>query len=402
MATDYKYTAADFERYHSGRMTEGEMYSLEKAALEDPFLADALEGYIYTTSPVKDIDELIEKLFAKKKKKNVFLLIQKQNIWLRIAAMFILIAGIGYLAYQLNFNKENTTLAKKEDTQEIKNETKQNIVPKADSVNYQKETAVSPLVTDKNVINNENKKTKKSFKISTNKAIENSTSYLQQQSVITTPKREEQRDILITTEKNLTKGKVVDSQGRPVQYAIIKDKNTKTTIVSDSAGRFKMRSNDSSLTADISAPGYKTKEKMLNDKNDQVVVMQHDSRELNEVVVIGNGAKRQSKNLSFSKRSENKVPGVSVSDSIVQPFVGLQKFNEYVKENIKIPNDEKGKNYKGNVVLSFEINKKGKPKNIRVEQSLSATCDKEATRLLLHGPKWEKTNGKRNSVTIRF
>ena len=401
MAKNYNYTAADFERYHSGRMTESEMHDLEKAALEDPFLADALEGYIYTNSPVADIDVIKEKLFAKKRKRNIFLVLQKQNVWLRIAAIFILIAGIGYLAYQLNFNKENTTLAKKEDKPEIKNDTRQSI-PKSDSINDQKETAVSPLTTNETILNKENKKTEYGPKISADKAIENPTDDLQKPIVQATPKPEDRSDFFKSQEKNLMKGQVVDSQGNPIQYAIIKDKNTKTTIASDSAGRFKMKANDSSLTANISAPGYKTEEKILTDKKDQVIVMQHDNRDLNEVVVTANGIKKQRNNLSLSKRLQYKVPGVAVRDSTSQTLTGLQKFNEYVKENINIPKDDEGKNYKGSVVLSFEINKKGTPKNIRVEQSLCTACDKEATRLLLHGPKWEKANDKRNSVTIQF
>ena len=39
------FTAGDFERYHNGSMSPLEMHQLEKAAMEDPFLADALEGY---------------------------------------------------------------------------------------------------------------------------------------------------------------------------------------------------------------------------------------------------------------------------------------------------------------------------------------------------------------------
>lgn len=34
----------DIERYLRGDMTPDEMHALEKKALEDPFLADALEG----------------------------------------------------------------------------------------------------------------------------------------------------------------------------------------------------------------------------------------------------------------------------------------------------------------------------------------------------------------------
>ena len=43
------YTSEDFKRYYSGTMTAAERHALEKAALDDPFLADALEGYKFST-----------------------------------------------------------------------------------------------------------------------------------------------------------------------------------------------------------------------------------------------------------------------------------------------------------------------------------------------------------------
>jgi TonB family protein len=45
-ATDHikQYSAADIQRYLEGGMLPAEMHELEKAALEDPFLADAIEG----------------------------------------------------------------------------------------------------------------------------------------------------------------------------------------------------------------------------------------------------------------------------------------------------------------------------------------------------------------------
>lgn len=392
MSQNNKYTAADFNRYHSGQMSEKEMHALEKAALKDSFLADALEGYAYTDKPEKDIADLKEKLLSKRKKKNIFLVIQKQNIWLRIAALFILIAGIGYLAYQLNFNKENTTLAKKEDSNDIKNKAIQIIIPKADSINIEKGIAVSP----------ENKKIEQNIKISPDNAIENTSDDLRRESMQTTANPGDKRDYFITPEKNFMKGQVVDSLGHPVQYATIKDKNAKINTISDSVGRFKMKTNDSSLTANISAPGYKTKEKILSDKNEQVIVMEHDNQNLNEVVVTANGIKRQKKDLGYSTILQGKVPGVVVSDSNPQPIAGGQTFNEYVKDNIRIPVDNEGKNYKGKVVLSFEINKRGNPKKIKVEQSLCKPCDEEATKLLLHGPKWKYINDERQKVTIEF
>jgi hypothetical protein len=39
------YSKADIEKYLQGKMNVAEMYALEKAALQDPFLADAIEGF---------------------------------------------------------------------------------------------------------------------------------------------------------------------------------------------------------------------------------------------------------------------------------------------------------------------------------------------------------------------
>jgi hypothetical protein len=42
---DIIYTAEDIQRYLAGGMEPAEMHALEKAALDDAFLAEAIEGY---------------------------------------------------------------------------------------------------------------------------------------------------------------------------------------------------------------------------------------------------------------------------------------------------------------------------------------------------------------------
>ncbi len=59
------YKATDFARYHSGTMPADEMHAIEKAALEDPFLADALEGYPNTINFESDILDLKARLKEK-------------------------------------------------------------------------------------------------------------------------------------------------------------------------------------------------------------------------------------------------------------------------------------------------------------------------------------------------
>src|SRR4051812_27321315 len=39
------YTARDIQQYLDGKLGPSEMHAMEKAALDDPFLAEAMEGY---------------------------------------------------------------------------------------------------------------------------------------------------------------------------------------------------------------------------------------------------------------------------------------------------------------------------------------------------------------------
>ena len=111
-----KYNAADFARYHSGEMSADEMHALEKAALDDPFLADALEGYAYAKDPEEELEEIKLRLSDRKNDQKVFNLSGVANsTWWKIAAIFILIAGASYLFLFTN-TREERSLAVKQDS----------------------------------------------------------------------------------------------------------------------------------------------------------------------------------------------------------------------------------------------------------------------------------------------
>src|SRR5258705_3892870 len=121
------FTAADIEKYHKGLLSAQERHDLERAALDDPFLADALEGYAFVGNNMQaDLAELRSRLAEKMEDAKVIALPgQKKKAipWLRIAALVIVIAGIGFLADQFVFNnKKPRGIAKLEEknTNEVK------------------------------------------------------------------------------------------------------------------------------------------------------------------------------------------------------------------------------------------------------------------------------------------
>lgn len=129
MATEHTiktFTALDIEKYQQGLLSPKERHDLEKAALDDPFLADALEGYHSTPVNISaDLTELKNRLTEKTEEKKVIPLDttagKRAFPWLRVAAMIIAVAGAGLLVYQFAFNKkEDTNIAQATTAEEKK------------------------------------------------------------------------------------------------------------------------------------------------------------------------------------------------------------------------------------------------------------------------------------------
>src|SRR5689334_22675209 len=101
------FTSGDIERYHSGKLSPEERHALEKAALDDPFLADALEGYAFTSTPAADLASIQSRLDEKLNQRKLIPLFQKYK-WLSVAAIFLFIAGGVWLAYSISYKEKSS------------------------------------------------------------------------------------------------------------------------------------------------------------------------------------------------------------------------------------------------------------------------------------------------------
>jgi hypothetical protein len=117
------YSASDLQRYLKGEMSAREMHNLEMAALEDPFLADALEGFEKQDAPGQaqtgdqtlsgHLDDLRTRLDnrvsapEKVAPAPASKLLSFRAPWLKIAAAAILLIGLGVTAWYGLLNKSN-------------------------------------------------------------------------------------------------------------------------------------------------------------------------------------------------------------------------------------------------------------------------------------------------------
>lgn len=155
-ATDHikQYSAADIQRYLEGRMLPAEMHALEKAALDDPFLADAIEGMQQTLAEHDPslidthLQNIREQVYERTHKKSQQAPVRAFRWWQAAAAAVIVITG-GIWAWNSFLQTENNTAAK-DQLAIVKQEKAQDSNPPAASVQVPVNTAADTTVTVSN------------------------------------------------------------------------------------------------------------------------------------------------------------------------------------------------------------------------------------------------------------
>jgi hypothetical protein len=433
------YTAADIEKYWKGKLSPDEMHAMEKAAMDDPFLADSMEGY--QNASVADLDSLKERL-----DKRIGAIIpilnlkRKRFTWIRAAAAIIIIVGVGLLVQQLVFtdrNKNSIVNLEKNDKRPETVTTKNQVNP--DSIN--KEVSVEPgsvadkseqkdsgsLAAGKNAYTNTEPIKKASRSNDDNKKRETEKIPDASAQVITNPEKKEEQikskvegrnlnDTDGLNEKKLnstaafakpsaqqpsfdndkSRGftlnnkynyRVVDVQNNPVPFANVMNTKDNVGTYTDIRGNFNLVSSDSILHVQISSLGYDAANYKLVPSNapSADLVLKEDEKKKTSV-----------QNQKVVVRSVSKKD----SPEIVKPEVGWEYYNTYVANNFKLPENVRTKNTRSDVELSFDVDNSGTPVNIKVTRSSQCKeCDHEVIRLLKEGPKW-KPIGKRSKATI--
>jgi len=438
------YTATDIEKYWKGKLGIAEMHAIEKAAMDDPLLADALEGYKNTSNVADDIDTLHDRLDKRVLAAVPVIAIKEKKLpWLKVAAAVIVISGLALLVQQLVLNKKESSIANVENADKNKADVATNIEQqrpdtaktitgnlsdtlsfkasekKSENLNPQTGNfALSVNDTTKNIddrlagdIKKENLETQQAVKsapaivtpekreelsrdkkafgrgaLDSNKSLKeaNVNAVAQVKEAETFYDRNTNAAAFLNNRYNY---RVVDVQNNPVPFANVMNTRDNVGTYTDIRGNFNLLSSDSVLNVQIRSLGYLSDNyKIVPSNQTPTLVLKED-----------NNARRQ-----FQAPNQNMVSNVTRKDTaeLEEPEVGWGNYNTYVANNIQIPDNIRKKSTLSNVELSFDIDKAGQPVNIKVTKSSQCKeCDEEAIRLLKEGPKW-KRKGKKSKTTI--
>jgi hypothetical protein len=409
---------ADFERYYSGTMPELEMHALEKAALDDPFLEDALEGYSFTRTAINDIEELRKKLSPTVEENKIIWYKRKGfSQFFKIAAALILFLGFAWL---LNNDKEE--IKKEIASVPTTKKTVDEAAPDSGGL-VSAETRTVPLREpykgDKKVMNepvaSQRKQEQQEFKedeiiaqapglavtdspgAGDMVAVENIYLSSRQKSsappsAITQPLEGKVKGLVVRNQ-NAIRGRVVDDAGKPVAFANINDRENNLVLAADKDGYFSLnnRQNASNVKVDVKAVGYETNNVALSAGNkENKIVLTESNQALNEVVVTGFGARKKSAITGATQKLEKDLYRRPNNITLVNalPVAGWDNFNRFIEDsmhNKKLP----ASGYK-ELILVFDIDSLGKATDITVKNPVSDSIGAVAKQILRSVPALKK------------
>lgn len=447
------YTATDIEKYWKGQLSPAEMHSMEKAALEDSFLADALEGYQTRSSEsgvgspsaiTNDINILQERLAERVTEKKLIPL-QKFGWWKVAAALVVLVAGV-WIYTAINNKSKDSSLAKNELVKKLSPAPKQDSVAmspnKTDTLQgflaiekkqpgiANKKAAVPARITEKETVNDV---------ASNSSSVADSNSVAKHEEIKKSEERAEPKVTSISISKRASKpeadksvqaqlsgtvkglssdnadktgatgrrafamnndintfnGKIVDQLNQPVPNATVQIPNLNVATQTDNKGNFSFKAPDTSLSVSIASAGFQTQNLKLQKAQgfSNQITLKPKAPDLLEASA-GYGSNKK------AVLARKKDVTIKILDA--EPVIDWNAYSDYLEKNKKVP--EELKDTHGDVVISFIVDNNNQRKSFRIEKSLDEQLDEEAIRLIKEGPSWKLLKGKkaRASVTVKF
>lgn len=429
----------DIAKYLSGELTPSEMHALEKRALHDPFLGDALEGTARMKS--EDLEADLKKLHAALGERVQGKAGKTISFWVwpaRIAAGLLIIVIATFVIIKLTGNTGSEELAVNNEASSSQEEDKSVLSPSADTIEENKnllslakpeepasllapkpknqheaadnvQSAASQPVHE---VEGQGAEATKSEEDNTRAEIEAEEKIAQavptEITLQAAPKKSAAKELSARARASdqkaagapvdraetdesggskIIKGQVKSEDGTGLAGVNIVIKGTNVGTITDVSGYYQISVGEQIPTLVFSCIGFMRTEIVAGPQDQTNVQLKPDVSQRSEVVVAGYGAERKADDSSISNME------------FASPEGGQSAYNAYLENNLRYPAQALEKNIEGEVTIEFTVEPTGQLTAFKVMQALGFGCDEEVIRLIQEGPQWRPT--KRNNAPLR-
>ena len=458
------YTAKDIAQYLDGKLAPAQMHAMEKAALDDPFLADAMEGFEVMKGKEWNgqLAALYEEFAAGKKVgAKVISLSRSTGKWWKAAAAILVIGSGTAMTWLLTRNNEKESDKGQQIAQVIvsgKDSAASNTTTGTLSSTESKTTAKADT---KLIINPATGKTSSAI-TPTDATVRADSGFVYK------PGIQKQLDVaktekVVTADEELEKNKTnqttvnsappvlsqtntLNTNGAGIKTAESVQANT----VFEDLARKKIAPNSTALNktvplnrrfiAQVVGPDNAplpyaninirnenfgtyadvkgnfrlvSTDSLLNVEVKSVGYLTRtytlrSSQAQNKIVLaeddIAVKERMISKDNDIADKKSFSRRATLLKDSVVnvEPADGWDNYSTYVANNINIPEDILKKEEHGEVEITFDVKSNGTITNIKVDQSNCDHCAVAAKRVIEQGPQWKVKKGKKASARVKL
>jgi TonB family protein len=409
----------DIEKYFNGELTPAEMHALEKKALSDPFLADALEGgsQVPPREFSGDLAGLRERMGSRDKK--------VVPIWawpMRIAAGIAVVGVVAYLVIRPFGDSNRERIAENKITQkgpettapkpveEEQNDDQINQSGKAGAESEKKDETQSdnappPVVQERNSTSDVAPEKREAEHVGEQDVGLSETSTMAAGADHQVPPTESipsaargyissqapldvlEKSVLPANKKVIT-GTVLDAEdGRAIPGVNVLVNGTTTGTTTDEDGKYVIATDSLEAGLLFTFIGYENKVVDAITTPNLDVMLDPDIAELNEVVVVGYGG---------TKRDDLDADPII---EIAEPAGGRKAYKQYLAENLRYPEQALNNSVEGRVTVQFTIEPTGKMTDFKILKGLGYGCEEEVIRLIQQGPRWKPSRRNTEPVT---
>jgi len=420
------------EDYLDGKLDAKAMHFVERQALEDPFVAEALEGLKHSPKRKQTLSILQKQLHDRVAQKPV-----KRKLWgittqrLSIAATAtVAFIAVSILFFMRETNRRNAEIAaRKADGVIVNLDTTPAIAsttPKTKDSVLKTDNAIKSALIDQAIAegkrgnlarNNKSASIVKASEriTSTPQTAEDYQRFGKAKSAPTLSARrmdisqEPLNNVMASAapiamaDKIVFSGNVVDQRtGQPVQGAVVKIAGSDQITATDANGYFALPADSNSKDKDlvINALGFKETPIKGTQNPDAIREALSGNKSLNEIAMITGSNGRKKENIPAPKivlKAEQNLNGKVIGE-ITKPIpVSTIDYTQYLANNNKLYNPEGPEQF---VILGFKVKKNGRPTDIKVIKSLNDKADAEAKRLIKAGPDWVLPTKGTNEVEL--
>ncbi len=405
----------DIAKYLNGELSPEEMHALEKRALSDPFLADALEGasQIAPEDFSSDLNSLRAELHSRR----------QTTLWPWVASIAAGIAAVALVTYlfilpesqpekeRIAQNNEKEIAAPPsfdDDTAQVP-QVREDEAVQAEGNHAQIEpsapTGTQPKARPREDIaaaeelsltdaESPAAHAEEEEELATQPGYISPEAIEQPAPVAATPvesdRLERMKQSLDTRPSKTITGTVVDAEdGRAIPGVSVIVNGTTEGTITDEHGRYVISTDSLEAGLQFTFVGYETKSIETVQPGNVNVMLNPDISQLSEVVVVGYGG---------TPRTEDDDPLIELAE----PAGGRKAYKQYLVESLRYPELALNNKVEGRVTVQFTLDPAGRMSDFRVLRGLGYGCDEEVIRLIKEGPRWRPTRRNTEAVSDKI